>query len=111
MTPCCGCCHLSGWLLAGGFSKGLAESHSPHMRLPAGSYYEHGDPKKAGKGPQQTTVGGRVTRQGNIRLNWVFVWWLTWQDGCKMILSTYCILSTLNPGLFFLEGKQACLTG
>lgn len=88
------------------------------MRLPAGSYYEHGDTKKAGKGPQQTTVGGRGTWQGSIQLTWVFVWWLSWQDGCRlMLLSTYCIHSTLNPGLFFLkdlfflEGKQACLTG
>lgn len=30
MTPCCDCCHLSGWFLAGGLSKDLAGLLSPH---------------------------------------------------------------------------------
>lgn len=61
MTLCCGCCHLSGWLLAGGLSRDLAESHSPHMRLSAGSSYEAGDTQK---GPQQATVGQKGMTRG-----------------------------------------------
>lgn len=50
MTPCCGCCHFSGWFLAGGPSKDLAKLLSPHTSLPAGPDYEDRDTKKTGKG-------------------------------------------------------------
>lgn len=72
-------------------------------------------PRRLARGLSRLLLEGGARSRGI--LNWVFVWWLSWQDGCRLILlSTYCTLSTRNPdlfflkGLFFLEGKQASLT-
>lgn len=57
MTPCCGCCHLAGWFLAGGLSKDLAELLSPHTSCLQGPTMRMETPRRLARG---LSIEGRL---------------------------------------------------